>query len=188
MLFHKELFCERCHIPISKKNMCTFDYSLQGRNKDGKEINLCQDCGLKELATNLQNHSQKAIIIQPSTKYDAYAFYSFNMLMGGSKYSINKDVEMKSTEDIKSFLPKDDEKCNFCHNHAHYTWCTIDIYDDKNPCCMNINFAEKKNCIYLCTDCLINLLRKKIQTENINFRAIYPMVTNEDGYYTPWMY
>ena len=186
MFFHKELFCEKCHAPINKKNICTFDYSLQRRNKTGRKISLCQDCCLKELAANLRKHSQKAVIIQPTGKYDTYAFYSFKMLSEGVGHSMDKDTILKYIQDIESFLPKDNEECNRCSSHASYTWCTMNIYSKDNPSYMYINLAEKKDCIYLCTDCLINLLRKKIQTENIHFREIYPMVDDEAGFYTPW--
>ena len=190
MFFHKELFCEKCHTPIDKKNMCTFDYSTLGRNKDGKPINLCQECCTKELMDNLQIHTQKAVIVQPTDKYNAYVFYSFQLFIEEAKYSMNREKAMKPTRDIMSFLPSDEERCSYCSNPATYTWCTLNLFRHCDPYggSFHINLEEKKNCVYLCKDCLINLLSKKIKEDNIHFRAIYPMVNDEIGYFTPWLY
>lgn len=113
--------------------MCTFDYSLQGRNKTGRKISLCQDCCLKELAANLREHTQKAVIVQPSSNYDAYVFYSFKMLIDGAKHSINRETELKSDKDIMSFLPNNGEKCSCCSNPAIYTWCTLNLFKHYDP-------------------------------------------------------
>lgn len=188
MFFNRELFCEKCHLPVNKKDICTFDYSLQRRNKDGKAIQLCQDCCLNELADNLRKHDSKAVIIQPSDQYNAYAFYSFKVLSAKAEHSINKAMELKYIQDVSSFLPEDGAMCNCCSNAAKYTWCTMNIYNEGNPESMDINLSEKQNRVYLCTDCLIKLLMGKIRDQGIAFRAIYPVVDNETGFYTPWVY
>ncbi len=188
MFFHKELFCEKCHAPIGKKEMCIFDYSFQGRNKEGKKIYLCQDCCIKELYDNLRKHSSKAVIIQPSNKYDAFTFYSFEMLSKGIEHSINKKVILKYLKDIESFLPKDGERCSNCGKEANYTWCTMNIYSKNNPSCMDINLQEKENAAFLCTDCLVKSLIQRIKAQKIIFKAIYPMIDNVTGFFTPWLY
>lgn len=187
MFFHKERFCEKCHISIAKKEMCTFDYSLQGRNKEGNKIHLCQSCAREELIENFREHTQKAVIIPPDSKYDAYVFYSFQALIDGEKHSINKEITLKSIYNIKSFLPKENEKCSCCSNHAKYTWCTLDIFDNAIPWNLDINLAEKENCIHLCKACFLDCLNKSISNKSLILRAIYPMINEEEGYYTPWM-
>lgn len=67
---------------------------------------------------------------------------------------------------------------------AYYTWCSLGIiYDD--PYYMEVNLDEKINCIYVCKDCLIELFKKKVENQNIQFHYVYPTV-DEEGYYTPW--
>ena len=81
VFFNRELFCEKCHLPVNKKDICTLDYSLQRRNKDGKAIQLCQNCCLNELAVNLRKHDSKAVIIQPSDQwlsYEKLLYYDFD--------------------------------------------------------------------------------------------------------------
>lgn len=184
MFFNKELVCEKCNAIVNKKSICTFDYSRQGRIKNETKIKVCQKCGIENIVAGLQKYSKSAVIIQPSSNYNAYAFYSFNELNEGSKHSINKSKEIEYNENIKSFLPQSNEKCKFCSDSAIYTWCPMDIYYD-TPDSLDINLAIKEKCIYVCKDCLIKLFCNKIETENINFHAVYPII-DEAGFYTPW--
>jgi len=64
----------------------------------------------------------------------------------------------------------------------------MSIYNEGNPESMDIHLSEKRNCIYLCAECLMKLLMEKIRDQGIAFRAIYPMIDHETGFYTPWVY
>lgn len=186
MFFSKRFFCEKCHAPIDKKSMCTFDYSLQGKNKDANAIRLCQNCCLKEFADNFRQHTQKAVIIQPSSKFNSYAFYNFKELLGKSKHSINGYRDVELIENMKRLLPNDETKCSLCSSRANYTYCPLDIFYEDSPYDWEINMTEKGQCTYLCPNCLIELLLSSVEKGIINFNAVFPMVNDEIGFYTPW--
>lgn len=181
MFFNKELVCEECDATVNKKSICTFDYSHQGRIKQQPTFKVCQKCGLEKLVADLQKYSHKAVIIQPSSKYNAYTFYSFDELNEGATHYDG----IEYVENIKSFLPESNEKCKFCSNEAIYTWCPFDIYYEGRPDSFDIDLSVKQECIYVCKDCLIELLVNKIETEKIDFSAVYPTI-DETGFYTPW--
>lgn len=177
MFNSKEIDCEICKAKTNKKKICTFDYSRQGRIKQGETLKICQKCCLNKLVEGIKQNVNKAIIIQPENEFNTYTFYSFNDLLDGKKQD-------KFIDDLKSFLPEEHKKCNYCNNIAYYTWCSLGIiYDD--PYSMEVNLDEKIKSIYVCKDCLIELLKKRVEDQNIQFRYVYPIV-DEVGYYTPW--
>lgn len=189
MLFHRnhqELRCERCGRPVNKKDSCVFDYTLQGRNKDAAAVRLCQDCCFTELEMNLRSYPQKAVVVQPSAKHNAYAFYTFQVLREGDKHSIGKDDKLQQIEDLESLLPKDGTKCAVCSREANIIWCPANLFKGCDPCSAYLNLYERANCVPLCTECMIREFRKKVEEEQIRFNWIYPRIDGRVGYYTPW--
>lgn len=182
MLFKKEIACEECNSAITPKNICTIDYSRQGRIRHGIKIILCQKCGINKIINSFQEYTQKAVVIQPSSKYNTYAFYSFQELTSASKKSLTKFVDEEYIKDIEKLLPKDGDKCELCSNNANYSWCTINIYNG-TPFNMDINKSEKP--ILVCKNCLSKLFADKIISDNISFQVVFPMI-DEIGFYTPW--
>ena len=184
MLFNRNVTCEKCNALTNKNNICTFDFSRQGRNRQGIRTRVCQKCCVVKLVEEFNNYDRIAVVVQPSKGYNAYAFYSFNELNETSEKSVNKNKDTKFIEEMKRLLPQNDVKCNFCEEKAVYSWCPTDIFKD-TPFSMEVNETIKGNLIYVCKNCLINLFQKKMKEDNICLRQVFPMV-DEVGFYTPW--
>ena len=191
MLFNnklnKEFVCDKCITIINKKTSCEFDYSHQRRYKNEIEEKLCQNCCIDELVAGLQNNTTKALIVQPSNKFNSYGFYSFKEMTEGSKHSsFNIETDI-FCEYLQNLLPKDYDKCKFCSNDAIYTWCDLSIYCGEDLYSFNIPIEHEKT-ICVCQNCIGDLFRNKIEIDKIHFTYVYPMIPtiNESGYYTPW--
>lgn len=188
-LFRKKTVCEKCGAAISEKESCLFDYSHNGKNKGQKAIRLCRDCYIDELEDNLRSHPKKAVIIQPSPKCNGYLFYSFRDYLAIPSTSIfpsRRKCETEFPEKLRNLLPQDGEKCSACSGTASYTWCTMNLFQNGNPWDLNLNPDEKT--VHLCTDCLVDLLRRKVKESDVRLSAVHPMTDDEDGCFTPWMY
>jgi hypothetical protein len=122
--------------------------------------------------------------VQPSSKYNTYAFYSFRDSINASKQSMNRKIEMEFDEYMQSLLPKENDKCCICSKNAIYAWRTLNIYSKDNPWSLKIP-EKREEQVCVCQNCLVNLFREKMQTECISFKYVYPIV-DEIGYYTPW--
>lgn len=170
-LFNKEIECEQCNLTKPKKQIGIYDTSHQGRRKDGKKFKFCNDCMVGMLIKQLRENEEKAVIIYPTKKYNAYVFYQFN----GNDNFLN---------DMETFLPPEYAECNLCGNQAFYTWSPLDIVYN-NPYEWKVDFDKQSECIYLCKECLITQFHQKLMNENVKFDAIYPPIGGR-GLCTPW--
>lgn len=179
MIFNREVGCQKCKEIISRTEACTIDYSHQGKIKNGIKVRVCKECGLRELTGNIGTHRKKAIVVRPSSRYNAYVFYDFKDF---------KRTDENFCREIQRLLPKDGEKCSSCSSEAAYTWCTLSIFHKEDPFSMRIsktNKDNKENNIHVCKDCLTELLKKEMEADSIKLNEVMPMI-DEAGFYTPW--
>jgi len=177
-----EVTCEECKACFPKKNMCIYDSTRQGRMKNERKMNLCQKCALIRLFKSFNN---KTIIVHPLKKYNAYVYYSFNELLPSSWDATNKDRDIKFVSALRKLIPPDSAVCNCCTDHASFTWCSPEVFDN-NPFKTEISPEEDFEAVYLCRECLIKSFSGIVQSENISFSAISPPAIDGEGYYTPW--
>ena len=60
---------------------------------------------LEEFYKNIREFNGKAIIIHPSKKYNAYAFYQFEEMILRLERTINAGWDDELINDMKTFLP-----------------------------------------------------------------------------------
>lgn len=185
MLFHKTAVCEKCGLEVQKKEVCTVDYSRQGRIRGQQVFRLCRQCGEEELAGILRGNRQKTIVASPSEKFNAFVYYSFREYFVSSGRSMTEE-ELKKTEAARQFLPENGAVCSRCGRDAVYTWCTLNFFREGDPFSAEINPEEKAGAVCFCPDCLAEIFLNTLHEKHIYLRYIYPMGTPEEGIYTPW--
>jgi hypothetical protein len=181
----KQIICEKCGKEVDKKELGIYDASHQGRIKSGQKLKLCKRCLVNSLVENIKEFDGKAVIIKPSSRYNAYVYYQLEELKKSSGFARNKDWEDSLTNDMSSLLPLDIDKCCSCKNSAQFTFCTLDIFNGANPYNWEVSMNRENEKSYMCKDCLLNVLIKEFNNEGINISAVYP-ITKGDGFLTPW--
>jgi len=180
--WNKELTCEECNVSFPKKQICVYDSTRQGRVKNEIKLNLCQKCALIYL---FKSFNKKTIILHPLKNHNAYTYYDLDELLRSSRTSIHKDRFTKFVSALRKLIPPDSAVCNCCTDHASFTWCSPEVFDN-NPYNTEISPEEDFEAVYLCKECLIKLFSGIVKSEDISFSAILPPAIDGDGYYTPW--
>ena len=184
-LFIKEAKCESCKKILPKKWLAIYDTTHQGRHKNGYSIKICNDCLMKQFYESLRNFDETAIVIYPINGFNAYVYYDFDSLLD-TKYSSNGVMEDNENlvSDLTELLPTSDTKCSCCENKATYTGCSSEIFNN-DPFLWEVIKETEFEHKYLCKDCLIRELQKKIAELEIKLEGIYPPIQKK-GFLCPW--
>lgn len=182
---NKKVSCEKCGKEVDKKHITIVDTSHQGRIKSGNRHYFCKECSKYVLIKYISGYKGKAIIIEPSVRYNAYVYYHFDKLKKNTAHSLDKKREKTEIENFMKLLPEEEQKCSHCKNLAQFTFCPIEIFRDADPYNWDIDTSDAVKKEYLCNKCAINRLSNCIFNQDIAFDAIYPNMKGE-GFFTPW--
>ena len=182
-LFNYKVLCEKCGNTMKKDSVCLYDSTRQGVQKNGEKMKLCNKCGIETFLKQIKESKEKAIFIYPSKEYNAYCFYKFDELIRNATKGLYRKDDEQFITDMQAFLTTELSECSYCQAPAIFTLCTLDIFKNKDPFSWEVESV--KNFKYVCKECLINELLRKIRVDNISFNGIFTGIEGE-GFYTPW--
>lgn len=179
--FKHDGVCDRCSLTFPKDKLNALDSTLDSERKKGEVLWLCRSCLIPELQTYIRQYRHRAVMVHPiGGKWNAYQFYTFPRMI--QLYGFNK----KWVDDIKSFLPATNAKCQGCGSPAHFNWCDSAIYSSEPfPESVNLGGAFKQE--ILCGDCVGRKVAEIIYEKDLRFDDIWPPV-DADGFCTSWEY
>lgn len=100
-VFKKEAECAKCRLLLPKKHLGTFDTTHQGKRKEGEKLLLCPSCMVEALIKQFLYFHEKAVVVYPSKKFNAYVFYQFKELENNTRSSIASDIYMGSIGTVR---------------------------------------------------------------------------------------
>ena len=174
-LFKRESNCEKCQMVFQKKELNFFDSTIRGDRFGGEKLHLCQNCFIEMVSEYFKNYRNKAVVVYPIKKYNAYQFYSMKDL---KKWNFSE----KFIENVKQLLSSMSSECDECKRKANFIWCSPEIYND-DPFSGKIDISKPFEKRFLCGNCLSEEFAKKICENNLHFDEFFPPI-DFDGFCT----
>ena len=180
-VFKREGVCDKCTLRLPKGKLNALDSTLDGQRKGGSVSWLCRSCLIPELQTFFRQYKHKAVVVHPiGGKWNAYQFYTFPRMI--ELYGFSR----KWVNDIKSFLPAPNAKCQDCGSPARFNWCDPAIYGGE-PFPENVNTGKPFKQEVLCGECVGKKFAAMIYAKDLRFDDIWPPL-DADGFGTTWEY